>query len=585
MANLGNTIINGALRVNGKINSSDVISAPSFVGALTGNADTATKLKTARTINGVNFDGSANITVADSTKLPLTGGTLSGDLNFSHAGSGNPASIGWNTGTIRQRIRILDEGTTDNNVFEFQQSRDSGGTYATLMAITSDNKVKAATFVGALSGNANSATNATNTAITNTNPTTGTWYYPTWVTGTSGNLPERTNDGLRYYSLQGTTSALGHSYVQIGNATAAGTAGNKQGHLRIYSGSSGYVDLDVSSTTSNFVITLPAASGTVSLNGHTHSYLPLSGGNLTGRTTVQSAGQETPAHTNTQLLIDTTLNTPNPSLGFREQGTSDGVLYMHQRALYWSSGKAIAGEVPAANTGYKILHTGNFTNTIGDVLLKSGGTMNETAQIQRKGGTSSSWYNGRDNALIKYNSYTGYNPLLSMKTTAGSWELGAYSDNKLHLSYITDANYTAKTNAQTRDFVFNVASNTITASIDGNAATATKLQTARTIGVSGVTGTAQSFNGTANIVIPITAVPSTLLTNKSAIKGSEITNDKHWVPSSDASVTNFVSMTAEEYATNASGLATGTIVAITDGVEGYVTTQATSLTCDLPLDL
>lgn len=126
---------------------------------------------------------------------------------------------------------------------------------------------------------------------------------------------------------------------------------------------------------------------------------------------------------------------------------------------------------------------------------------------------------------------------------------------------------------------------TIKASLSGNATTATKLQTARTIGVSGVTGTAQSFNGTANIVIPITAVPASLLTGKSAIKGSEITNDKHWVPSSDASVTNFVSMTAEEYATNANSLATGTIVAITDGVEGYVTTQATSLTCDLPLDL
>ena len=65
MANLGNTIINGALRVNGKINSSDVISAPSFVGALTGNAATATKLATARTINGVSFDGSANITTAN----------------------------------------------------------------------------------------------------------------------------------------------------------------------------------------------------------------------------------------------------------------------------------------------------------------------------------------------------------------------------------------------------------------------------------------------------------------------------------------------------------------------------------------
>ena len=52
----------------------------------TGNAATATKLATARTINGVSFDGTANITVADSTKLPLTGGTVTGEL-ISSAGN------------------------------------------------------------------------------------------------------------------------------------------------------------------------------------------------------------------------------------------------------------------------------------------------------------------------------------------------------------------------------------------------------------------------------------------------------------------------------------------------------------------
>jgi len=36
-----------------------------------GNAATATKLQTARSINNVNFDGTANITVADSTKAPI----------------------------------------------------------------------------------------------------------------------------------------------------------------------------------------------------------------------------------------------------------------------------------------------------------------------------------------------------------------------------------------------------------------------------------------------------------------------------------------------------------------------------------
>lgn len=65
-----------------------------------------------------------------------------------------------------------------------------------------------------------------------------------------------------------------------------------------------------------------------------------------------------------------------------------------------------------------------------------------------------------------------------------------------------------------------------TASIptSGNAGSATKLATARTIGVSGLTGTAQSFNGTANIVIPITAVPVSLLTGTIAAARLPIAN-------------------------------------------------------------
>lgn len=50
------------------------------ITTITGNSGTATKLQTARTINGVSFDGTANVTVTDSTKLSLTGGTLTGAL-------------------------------------------------------------------------------------------------------------------------------------------------------------------------------------------------------------------------------------------------------------------------------------------------------------------------------------------------------------------------------------------------------------------------------------------------------------------------------------------------------------------------
>ena len=55
------------------------VSSTGFTGALTGNASTATTLQTARTINGVSFDGSANITVTAAIANALTIGTgLSG---------------------------------------------------------------------------------------------------------------------------------------------------------------------------------------------------------------------------------------------------------------------------------------------------------------------------------------------------------------------------------------------------------------------------------------------------------------------------------------------------------------------------
>ena len=51
----------------------------------TGNAATATKLQIARKINTVSFDGTKDITIYDSTKLPLVGGKLTGPINFDGA--------------------------------------------------------------------------------------------------------------------------------------------------------------------------------------------------------------------------------------------------------------------------------------------------------------------------------------------------------------------------------------------------------------------------------------------------------------------------------------------------------------------
>jgi Trp operon repressor len=60
---------------------------------ITGNAGTATALQTARSINGVSFNGTADITVTDATKLSLAGGVMSGSL------SGFKGSTNIQTGT------------------------------------------------------------------------------------------------------------------------------------------------------------------------------------------------------------------------------------------------------------------------------------------------------------------------------------------------------------------------------------------------------------------------------------------------------------------------------------------------------
>mgnify|MGYP003350624352 CR=1 FL=1 len=65
-ANHAIVVTTGGIGVAGKINTTDLAVTNTITGSISGNAATATKLATARTIAGQSFDGTANITIAAS---------------------------------------------------------------------------------------------------------------------------------------------------------------------------------------------------------------------------------------------------------------------------------------------------------------------------------------------------------------------------------------------------------------------------------------------------------------------------------------------------------------------------------------
>jgi hypothetical protein len=121
----GTNLTGGTITTSGTISLSTTltgltsVTSTSFVGALTGNASTATSLQTARTINGTSFNGTANITVTANTTNTLTIGSNLAGTSFNGSA---PVTISLAT---------------------------------TLTGLTS---VTSTTFVGALTGNASTAT-------------------------------------------------------------------------------------------------------------------------------------------------------------------------------------------------------------------------------------------------------------------------------------------------------------------------------------------------------------------------------------------------------------------------------------------
>ena len=552
MASLGNTIINGILRVNGKINAGDSITAPSFIGDLAGNAASATKLETARTINGVAFDGTKNITVADSTKLPLAGGTMTGTIkssvNTTTYLNGNNGSAVVNSIAAGSAYVTLLRKKSTNGVFTvngYQGNFILG--YTSDTTIEADNNtldkalyfgesgtlypsinnsqnlgdsshkwknVYATTFTGALSGNASTATKLATARTINGVSFDGTKNI-TVADSTKLPLAGGTVTGMTYFN-QGTsvkTIDAGSGKTGYFKVCTFKITGNYQNQcIKLHTtqrnrfGNLYIIFSSVSSTNPSISAFYKDGSGIVarlvkSANGVFDLYIQKQESYDDLEVTLLEKGSYMSGTTIT--WVNATVSTlPN---------TTDFPTYKDATWLPVSGNAATATKLATART---ISLTGDATASgsfNGTANLSLSTTVKQMDMVEDRDVKPSVTPKGKfstyfaTKAGLTGTADSDYQDLLVMN----SWgDTGGGNVNALSFDKSTKAifHYQAAQGATTWGTASQIAYTT------SNVASATKLATARTIGVSGVTGTAQSFNGTKNIVIPITAVPASLIT-------------------------------------------------------------------------
>ena len=175
--------------------------------------------------------------------------------------------------------------------------------------------------------------------------------------------------------------------------------------------------------------------------------------------------------------------------------------------------------------------------------------------------------------------------------TVGSTTIQA--DAKQDTLILTAGTNIALTPDATNDKVIIGVTGTVdaSASCTGNSATATTLATARTIGISGgATGTATSFNGSANITIPVTSLDATKLSGTATISttGNAATATKATGDKNGVDITNYlrsdVSITPSQAKTAAaSGIPADLLAMLLTKIKGIQGT--TNFQDDIPATL
>ena len=207
-------------------------------------------------------------------------------------------------------------------------------------------------------------------------------------------------------------------------------------------------------------------SGNLSITtttNHAHSYLPLSGGTMSGPvymgSTSTTDGPSIVFFSNKRNYIWMGYANDNGSWYIWDKHNSKGIIASDVNGNNTFFGNAatatklatartiaLTGSVTGSGTfdGSGNLSIATTTNHSHSYLPLSGGTM---TGVINKAGSSSSWINGRDKALVRLSSYNAYSAIAAMKTTNGSWDMGVYTNDCMYFTYAPDTKYNAGDNS------------------------------------------------------------------------------------------------------------------------------------------
>ena len=272
------------------LNVSGNVSAPNFIGALTGNSSTATKLQTPRAINGVFFDGSADITVTASAStlsgitlnssviasslqsvgslvaLNVTGPTtLSGALNSTSSITANTISgeVTGNIGSTTPKTGVFSTVTSNGLIYSTANGfKFPDGTIQTTAGVPSTGAINYSTTAGSITGQANSATiTASSANIANQivqRDASGNFVAGTITANLTGTASNATNSSLAAKASTlaangGNGTAMTFNWLPQTGQPAALWGGNAVGTTYTYNPSNFNVAHSVLASTANVI--------------------------------------------------------------------------------------------------------------------------------------------------------------------------------------------------------------------------------------------------------------------------------------------------------------------------------------------